>query len=400
MDNRESIKLEKDQKKQRTRASKGSGSIRERNGRFELRYTTREGEQKSKSFRSRKEAEKERRRITAEIDQGTYVEPSKMTLESWLDIWTKDYCGHIKPGTLIQYQGYITNHINPKLGKMKLCEIAPHDIQRFVNNLTYHGRKKDKTISYKTRKNIHGCLSAALKIAVQNRYISNNPATGVKIPKEVREQNEKTINPFSSAELSRFLPLIQEAKYKDIYTIALNTGLRLSEILGLRWHKIDFTKMTITIDSQLAILRRAGEKRHLAPTKYEHTRTFKVSRSVISLLKSIKRSQTQQRLAAGLEWQCEIEDLVFTNPYGRSIAHASVEHEFKNLVRKAGCPEHRIHDCRHTFSTRMLAAGASPKTLSSVLGHRSVAFTLDVYAHVSEEMSDDFAELAENVMSI
>ena len=175
--------------------------------------------------------------------------------------------------------------------------------------------------------------------------------------------------------------------------------MRLSEILGLRWSKVDQKKGTITVDSQLLILREKSGKRKLAPTKYEGTRTFKVAKSVMALLQKIKKQQAAVRLATGSAWEYEINDLVFTDLIGNTIPHASVEHEFKKIVTAAGCPEHRFHDLRHTFATLALQHHADVKTLSKALGHRSVAFTLDVYGHVSEEMSDNFADLVEDIIS-
>lgn len=381
------------------KASNGSGSIREKpNGSYELRYTQ-DGKQKSKSFKTFTDADKARRQITAAVDAGTYVDPSKMRLEVWLDTWLRSYCGHIKPGTLIQYQGYVKNHIDPELGKIKLCNLRPHRVQQFVNELSYHGKQRDGELSYKTRKNVHGCLSAALAKAVQIKYIPENPATGCNIPKELREENDKEINPFTTEELTAFLSHIDGARFKNIYDIALGTGMRLSEILGLRWSRVSLKNSTITVDSQLAILREKGGKRKLAPTKYENTRTFKAAKSVIALLQRVKKQQAKDKLAAGSAWAWEIEDLVFTDAIGGTIPHASVEHEYKKLVTAAGCPEHRFHDLRHTFATLALQNHADVKTLSKALGHRSVAFTLDVYGHVSEEMSEGFADLMENIIT-
>lgn len=385
--------------KGRPRASNGSGSIRQKaNGSYELRYTQ-DGKQKSKSYKTFTDADKARRQITAAVDAGTYVDPSKMRLGEWLDIWLDMYCGHIKPGTLVQYRGYAKNHIKPELGQVKLCNLRPDRVQKFVNELSNHGKKREADIAYKTRKNVHGCLSAALAKAVQIKYIPENPATGCTIPKNEREENEKEINPFTTEELAAFVNLTDESRFKNIYDLALGTGMRLSEILGLRWSRVDFEKGTITVDSQLAILRVKGGKRKLAPTKYENTRTFKAAKSVMTLLQNIKKEQAANRLAVGSAWKYEIKDLVFTDLIGNTVPHASVEHEFKELVTAAGCPDHRFHDLRHTFATLALQNHANVKTLSKALGHRSVAFTLDVYGHVSEEMSDDFADLMDTVIS-
>jgi integrase len=119
----------------------------------------------------------------------------------------------------------------------------------------------------------------------------------------------------------------------------------------------------------------------------------------MALLQKIKKQQAAVRLATGSAWEYEINDLVFTDLIGNTIPYASVEHEFKKIVTAAGCPEHRFHDLRHTFATLALQHHADVKTLSKALGHRSVAFTLDVYGHVSEEMSDGFADLVEDIIS-
>lgn len=381
------------------RASNGSGTLRQKpSGSWELRYTQ-DGKQRSKSYKTFTEADRARRQITAAVDAGTYVDPSKMRLGEWLDTWLETYCGHIKAGTLVQYKGYVANHIRPELGLIRLCNLRPDRVQKFINDLTYHGKKVGTELAYKTRKNIHGCLSAALATAVKIKYIAENPATGITIPKEEKEQNDAEINPFTHEELTAFLGLISEARYKEIYEFALGTGMRLSEILGLRWSRVNFKQSTITVDSQLAILREKGGKRRLAPTKFENTRTFRAANTVITQLKSIKKEQARKMQAAGSAWKMEIEDLVFTDAMGNSIPHASVEHEYKKIVTAAGCPTHRFHDLRHTFATLAIQNGANIKALSRALGHRSVAFTLDVYGHVSEEMSDDFANLIDNIIS-
>lgn len=366
-----------------------------------MRYTQ-DGKQKSKSFQTFIEADKARRRITAAIDAGTYTDPSKMKLGDWMDKWLKDYCGHIKSGTLVQYKGYVKNHIKPELGMIRLCDLRPHRVQQFVNELKNQGKKADGELSYKTKKNIHGCLSVALERAVTIKYIPENPASGCIIPSGNQEVKDKEVNPFKTEELNAFLSLIGDSKYKEIYELALGTGMRLSEILGLQWSKVDFKAGTILVDKQLLILREKGGKRELGVPKYGRIRSFKAAKSIMVLLQKIKKQQARNKLAAGSAWNSEIDDLVLTNEIGGTVPHASVEHEFKELVTNAGCPEHRFHDLRHTFATTALAHGgvngANIKTLSKALGHKSVAFTLDVYVHIVEEMSTDFAEVIDDVI--
>ena len=383
----------------RKKASNGSGSITKKSETcYELRWTV-DGKRKSKSYHTFTEADKARREITAAVDAGTYIEPQKMRLAEWLNIWLQDYCGHVVHGTLILYQGYVNNHIIPAIGHLKLSRITPHVVQHFINTVQYKGKKKGQELSYKTRKNIHGCLSAALEKAVEVKYIKENPATGCSIPRSAEQETSAEVNPFSTEELDSFLKVYQGSVYEDVYTLALNTGMRLSEILGLRWSRFNESKSRIRIDCQLAMLRSKGEKRALVPTKNKKTRTFKVAPSVVALLKKIKRTQAEKRIKAGSAWKFEIDDLIFTDDLGRSIPHASVEHEFAELCKKAGIKGHRFHDLRHTFATLALQNHADVKTLSEALGHYSVAFTLDVYGHVSDEMADNFASLMENVIA-
>ena len=386
----------------RGRANNGSGTIITHNGRakpFQVQITV-DGKRKSGGyFESHEEAAAALRALTSSVDQGTYIEPQKMKLAEWMKIWLQDYCGHVAHGTLILYQGYSKNHITPGLGQVQLCKLTPHQVQHFINTLKYKGKKADKEMSYKTRKNVHGCLSAALEKAVEIKYIKDNPATGCSIPRDDDAETSEEVNPFTSEELDSFLKAIDGTLYEDIYTFALNTGMRLSEILGLRWSRFDEKKAKIKIDCQLTMIRAKGEKRTLAPTKNKKTRSFKVASSVVALLKLQKVKQAANRLKAGAGWQYEIDDLIFTDEYGHTIPHASVEHEFAEVCTGAGITGHRFHDLRHTFATLALQHHADVKTLSEALGHYSVAFTLDVYGHVSEEMSDNFASLMEGIIA-
>ena len=384
----------------RGRAVNGAGTIITHKGRrkpYQIQFTV-DGVRKSGGYyASYPEASAALRDLTSQVDKQEYIEPQKMTVAQWLDIWLDTYTKHIKPGTLIQYRGYVKNHIVPAIGKIQLCKLQPHHIQGMVNSLKYQGRKKDGEISAKTRKNVHGCISAALYKAVEIKYLKDNPATGCTIPRDETETNEE-IHPFTTDELNAFLQAIETARFKDIYNFALNTGMRLSEILGLSWSKVDFSRNKITVDSQLLMLRERGGKRSPGQTKNSKTRSFKVAPQVITLLNSVKKKQAANKLKAGEVWNNEY-DLVFTDEIGGTIPHSSVEHEFKLIVKGIEADYHRFHDLRHTFATLAIQNGADIKTLSEALGHYSVAFTLDIYGHVSEEMQDNFADIMNTIIA-
>ena len=275
------------------------------------------------------------------------------------------------------------NHIVPALGAVRLCELQPHDVQRFINSL----QRGVKPLSPKTIKNIHGVLCKALSEACRVKYIPSNPASGSILPKVNREE----MHSFESDEIRAFMQAIHGSPSEDLFFFALNTGMRLSEILGLRWSRVDFQKGTIKVDAQLLIKRGKNTARELGTPKNGKSRSFIAAPAVIDCLRSVKRQQNEWRLRAGQAWDNPL-DLVFTNEVGQSIPHATVEHRFSRILQKAGIENHRFHDLRHTFTDESIRAGVDAKTLSAMLGHSSVSFTLDVYAHYTTEMQADAAE--------
>ncbi len=375
----------------RKRNQNGSGTITYFPGRakpYRVQVTV-NGQRKSGGYYSSSdEASKALRALTVSIDENKYVEPSKMTISEWLKIWLNEYCIDIKSSTKVQYEAYIKNHIEPALGKVKLSALQPHQVQSFVNHLK--GKKaasgdKKKTLSPKTIKNIHGCLSSALKQAQQIRYIKENPATGCKLPKRDDESSIDTIKPFDEQEIKQFIAAIKGHRYEAIYIFALNSGMRLSEILGLQWNRINFKTGEIVIDRQLAISRHAGDPRRITPTKTRNKRTIIAPPSVLELLKYQKQMQSWYKVSAKSAWDNK-DNLVFTDEIGNSISHSKIEHQFKSIAEKAGLSKHVFHDLRHTFAVDMLRAGTDIETVSKWLGHYDPGFTLRVYADMTPDM--------------
>lgn len=371
----------------RGRAANGSGlqPRQRKDGLWEVRYSAGlkpNGKPNRKSVYGKTAAEvaEKLRAITAAVDAHTYIEPQKMPLGEWLDVWLGEYCGGIKAGTLKCYSDTVKNHIKPGLGAVRLCELQPHDVQRFINGL----QRGKKPLSAKTCRNVHGVLCKALSEATRIKYIASNPASGCVLPKVVKDE----IRPFEAEEISAFMDAIQGNPSEALFFVALNTGMRLSELLGLRWSRIDFKKGTIKVDCQLMLKRGKESKRELGLPKNSKPRTFKPAPAVIDCLRGVERQQKEWRLKAGENWGNSL-GLVFTNQIGEEIPHATVEHRFTRVLESAGIEAHRFHDLRHSFTVESIRAGVDVKTLSQMLGHSSVAFTLDVYAHVSTAMQEE-----------
>jgi len=377
----------------RGRAVNGSGlQPRQRaDGRWEARFQTGvdsgTGKPIIKSIyaKTAEECAKKLRAATAAVDNNTYMEPERMPLREWCIVWLKEYTGSVKPGTVKTYEQNIRLHIVPALGALQLCNIRPHDVQTFINKMDRDGKLSAKSI-----KNIHGTLHKCLDTAVRIEYIKNNPANRAELPRIIKPE----IKAFDSAEIDAFLRASKGTPDEDIYFIALFTGMRLSEILGLQWKRVDFKKGTVKIDQQLLIKRGSDTERTLDTPKNGKARIIKPAQAVMDRLNAIRIRQNEKRLKAGSLWSNEM-NLVFTDEIGQPIPHATVEHRFKRLMTSLGMEDHRFHDLRHSYATEGIRMGIPIKTISETLGHYSTAFTMDTYSHVTDEMKDTAADLVQ-----
>ena len=171
-------------KKANTRRAQGEGTIRQRkDGTWEARYTvgrdpgTGKQIQKSVYGPTQKAVRQKLQQIAQAIDEGTYFEPSKMTVAAWMETWLQEYLGNVKPGTVANYTQHVRNHIVPALGAVKLSALQPPQIQHLYNQMQADG------LSAKTIKNLHGAMHRALQTAVRMGYLKTNPAKGCILPR-------------------------------------------------------------------------------------------------------------------------------------------------------------------------------------------------------------------------
>ena len=340
----------------KTKNAAGAGTIRKKivksNGKeyvyWEARYTTGfdpgtgKQIQKSVTGKTQREVAQKLREVTGEIDQGIYIEPCKMNLGEWLDIWSEEYLCDVKPYTVASYQGLIRNHIKPALGGLPLEEIPPHIIQKFYNSLTKETKDK-KPLCAKTVKNVHGVLHRALQQAVQNGYIRSNPTDACKLPRIVK----KEFYPLDKTQMKQFLDAIRGHRYELLYTVTLFTGMREGEAIGLTWDCVDFEHGKLTVNKQLQREKKKGAKYVFSTVKNGKTRVIVPAPWVMQLLKKQKAQQAEWRLKAGSAW--EQSRLVFTDELGHFLWIHNVYRDFKKIVASIGLPQVRFHDLRHPY---------------------------------------------------
>lgn len=372
--------------------AKGGGNIRKktvtRDGKeytyWEARITTGRdpgtGRQIQRSFtgKTQKEVRERLQAAAVAVNDGTYTDPSRLTVGQWLDIWARDYLGNVKPTTLRAYKSYIDHHLRPGLGAVRLVELHPHTVQNFINGLD--------GLAPASVRVMYRVLHVAMEKAVVLDYISRNPAAHCVLPKVER----KEIHPFTDEQAAALIQAAIGTRIEHLVTLALFTGFRLSELLGLTWDAVDFDKGTITVNKQLSADYIPGRGPMFTTPKSGKPRTVAPAASAIQVLHKQKAKQAEHRLKAGPMWSNPY-GLVFSDDDGGPITQQTAEYEFSSIRSAAGLEGSRFHNLRHTFAVNSIRAGDDIKTIQSNLGHATAAFTLDVYGHVTNAMKQDSA---------
>ena len=234
-------------------------------------------------------------------------------------------------------------------------------------------QNQPKGLSPKTVRNINQVISSAMQLAIQQHLIAQNPTDGCALPKT----EHREMQTLSGDQLAAFLLEAKHSGVFEMYYIELATGLRRGELLGLKWEDIDFTAQMLRVRRQVG--RVNGEVRE-APLKTKNAyRTISLGTDAMGILKQQREKQPSS-------------SYVFPGPTGGPIAPDSVLHMLHRVLDRAGLPEIRFHDLRHTFATLALQNGVDVKTVSGMLGHFSAGFTLDTYAHVTTAAQRQAAE--------
>ena len=351
---------------------------------YEARYTEgfdpRTGKQiqRSISDKSKKVAAQKLKAALAAIDAGTYKAPCKMTVAQWLDIWVAEYLNSVKPLTKHNYNKQVQKHLKPALGQAKLDALDTHTIQRFYNSLIASG------LSPKTVKNVHGILHCALQQAIACDYIYRNPADACKLPKITKPE----IKPLEPEEIARLLKEAEQDDYCNLFIVAMFTGMRQGELLGLAWECVDFQTGIITVKQQLQC---KDGNYFLETPKSGKNRTILPAPIVMDALRNQLERQQKEQEQAGKMWDYQF-NLVFTDALGKYLVRRTVVKHFKKISQRAGISDGaRFHDLRHSFAVSSLYAGDDIKTVQANLGHATAQFTLDVYGHVTQKMRQDSA---------
>lgn len=362
------------------------GSIHQRsNGTWRAQVSV-NGQRLSYTGLSQKECRVWIKNTIRQIDNGTTYEGAQKSFGEFLDNWLISMQASIKPKTWSQYNQLVQDHIKPNLGKIKLIDLRPEHIQ-------YHYDKKVKEgVGLRTVQLTHAVIHRSLNHAVKLGVIGRNPDDATTPPKP----RPKEMKIYDEDQVQRLLitSRVNEDRFFALYQLAITTGMRQGELLGLKWQDVDWERRNLQIQRQLNRGYHGGFEFGVPKTK-AGIRKIIIGVETANILKEHQQNQYIEMQNAGEDWQDN--DLIFPSEIGTPMHDRNLFRRYKNLIKDAGLPDIRFHDLRHTAASLMLNHGVPLLVVSKRLGHAKPSITLDTYGHMIPSMQEQAADLMDEV---
>ncbi|OMC75061.1 site-specific integrase [Paenibacillus odorifer] len=336
---------------------------------------------KKRGFKTKQAAQKAMNELDHSLTTGTYVKPNKILYREYMiEQWLEDKLTRVKRQTLETYTWLVKTHILPVLGGTEINNLTAMQIQGLYNKLT-----KEKKLSDENIQKVHTLINDSLKKAERWGLIQKNPASLVDRPKMIR----KEVMVWSMDEVKHFLKHTDnESRYYIAFELALASGMRQGEILGLRWQDVDFENNCVRITQTLS-----SDGKEIQPyTKTRAgTRNIDLPAETMNQLKKHK-NRLEKEMGEAEPVDYTDMDLVVCSKNGTPTNKSNLRRAFDKSIQKAGLKKMKFHCMRHTHATLLLLQGVNPKVVSERLGHSSVKITLDVYSHLLPSMQKETAE--------
>ncbi|HZG81763.1 MAG TPA: tyrosine-type recombinase/integrase [Brevibacillus sp.] len=341
---------------------------------------------------NKREAEKELAKFLVEVEAGEYIDPAKMKFEAFVEEWYTRYAkNEISPRTLDIYMRFIKNRIIPVFGTMRLDQIKPFHIVKFISELSDEGSRhdgKEGRLSSGTVHYLYRVLNNVLSRAEEWKIIKKNPASEVKKPKVTY----KEVEVYTEEEVAALFNALETEPihWRMMITLAITTGLRRGELVGLEWKHIDLDSGTLEVKQSIAMMVN-GEPIITEPKTKKSKRRISLPDALIDQLKEYYLHCRKVRFQMGDKWQGGEHFFVFCNPDGKPFYPETPYLHFRSFLKKNGLRYIRFHDLRHTSATLLINSGVHAKIISERLGHASIATTMNVYGHALQSADKEAA---------
>ena len=324
---------------------------------------------------------------------GTYIDPSRLTVTQWIERWLEDYVKiNLEQKSYEKMESLTRIHIIPGIGRTLIRKLTASHIQALYRD-KINPKDDSRGLAASSVRQLHAVLHSAMDQAVKEGIIGRNVAEATRPPQQkVKEQKAWT-----REQVKTFLTAAESHKYYAAFVVVFGTGLRCGELLGMRWQDIDFKNRILTVCQSAVVTAKQGIVLK-APKTRKGTRTVILPDEAITALRCYKVEQAKTRLQWGEAYQ-KGYDLVFSSDDGSPMNQRSITYVFQQLIKKSGLPAIRFHDIRHTHATLLLQAGENVQVVSDRLGHENISTTLKTYAHIMPGMQEQAADKINDILA-
>lgn len=331
---------------------------------------------------SKVDAERRLTEMLRDYDTKGVIPDREGTVRTFSRTWLAHVAHRIKPTTLKRYRELLECHVVPAIGPIRLTELRPAAVSAVIAKVL-------EVRSPRTAVNTYRVLSEMLAEAVRWGAIATNPAAAIRPPRAPRPALHVPDAETCTAILGR----VRGRGVEGPVVLALGTGMRLGEILAVRWKDVDLDRKVLRVTATLSYV--AGEFSFPQPKTSRARRSVDLPEFVVAFLRRQRRAQAEQMMRVRYVW--EDYGVVLNDPIGRPLAPWSVSADFRRITHELELPRTQFHDLRHAHATQLLGAGVHPKAVSERLGHSTVAFTMDVYSAVIPSMGRAAADTADTL---
>ncbi|MGN8845772.1 tyrosine-type recombinase/integrase [Niallia sp. Sow4_A1] len=344
-------------------------------------------QKKARGFKTKKEATEELRKIEVEIIQGTYIEPSKVLFKNYMEDWFSLKKMSISNQTIKLYEYGLANHILPSLGSIPLSNLRPIHIQKMIAEM------HKKELAGSTIRRIFNIVNTCLNYAVKVGDVPKNVAQQIDRPKV----SKKELNIWDIDQIKKFLNAAKEDRLYCAFYLAIMTGLRQGEILGLQWKYIDFHNRTLFVRQ---ILEHDGKRLKKGAKTDSSIRTIALSPSTIKVLKDHyqKMQREKEQFIGDSNAVFNHHDLVICSNVGTPLNPRNLVRTFNRLIQEADLPKIRFHDLRHSHASLMIYQNEPIKLIAERMGHSKITTTMDTYGHLLPNMQRNASDKLDDTL--
>lgn len=380
----------------------GKGICQRKDGKYSARFVSKSGKRQEKYFTSLPEARNWLADAQYTDRHNNMILAPDMTTDAWFDFWINHIVNDLSPNTRRNYRERYVHNIQPVIGSMRMTDVKPLHCKIILNSM-------DSDYAGSTIRQTYIAMGTMFRSAVMNDMIPKHPMDGVRFTKPLRAAND--IKFLTVDEQQKFLEAAKKSHNYAQYALVLETGLRTGELIGLTWDAIDFEKRTLTVNKTLEYRHKEGYWRAGPPKSQQSYRTIPLTNRAYEILLELKAKRHDRKESeelsqvltytdrhSGASASFAMRDLVFINwRTGMPAKNSSYDTHLYKLCDDAGIKRFCMHALRHTYATRAIERGVQPKALQKLLGHASLAVTMDTYVHITDDSLAKAIQQFENI---